>query len=73
MPRGVSQSLGATNSATSPASSSFLRTCFVFRSTPSKPRSRYIFSFRLKLKLVRTGGPKGSAPSWMFHGPNVNR
>ncbi len=40
---------------------------------PSKPRSLSILSFWSNEKLVRTGGPKGSAPSWMFHGPKVKR
>ena len=40
--------------------------------TASKPSFLYSSSFFPNAMLSRTGGPKGSAPSWMFQGPKEN-
>src|SRR6266545_2526285 len=40
--------------------------------TPSKPSFLYSRIFEANATSLRTGGPNGSAPVLMFHGPKVN-
>ena len=40
---------------------------------PSKPSCLYTSSFPASAMVSRTGGPNGSAPSWIFHGPKEKR